>query len=73
MALVEFELRSGGKVLVNPDHVIEARQLADDAQAVVIMLIDKHWPEVRGTWDEVIERLGRATDVYIMEREEATA
>ncbi len=70
MAFVEFERAGGSRALVNPDHVVEVTELTDTATSVHLDLIGGRWLEVQGTWDEVIEKLGQATDVYIEEREE---
>ncbi len=71
MAFVEFERATeGGKVLVNLDNVVEVYL---SAGRVRIGYVDDDYVDVVGTWDEVIEKLGRATDIYVEEREEATA
>ncbi len=70
MAFVEFEGRDGQKKLVNPDMVAEVFELDGEVR---FGFNDDCYTDVRGTWDEVIEKLGQATNVYIEKREEATA
>ena len=70
MAFVEFEKANGDKILSNIDRITGVTMVDG---IVRLIYSPGDFVHIRGTWDEVIERLGAATDVYVEEREEVEA